>query len=86
MGQNPDHRLQRGLKPRRAPVLRRGRDFSANPPDPLSFRSSWAIDLFRKARHRPLPERARMFLKARVYRQSLLSNLGLAAAVPLKKI
>ena len=44
------------------------------------------FDLFRKARHRPLLQRARMFAQAGVYRQTLLGNLGLAAAVVLKKI
>jgi glycosyltransferase involved in cell wall biosynthesis len=44
------------------------------------------FDLFCKARHRPLLQRARMFAQAGVYRQTLLGNLGLAAAVVLKKI
>ena len=44
------------------------------------------FDLFRKARHRPLLQRVSMFVEARVYRQTLLGNLGLAAAVVLKKI
>jgi glycosyltransferase involved in cell wall biosynthesis len=44
------------------------------------------FDLFCKARHRPLLQRARMFVQAGVYRQTLLGNLGLAAAVVLKKI
>jgi len=44
------------------------------------------FDLFCKARNRPLLERARMFAQAGVYRQTLLGNLGLAAAVVLKKI
>jgi glycosyltransferase involved in cell wall biosynthesis len=44
------------------------------------------FDLFRKARHRPLLERARMFAQTGVHRQTLLGNLGLAAAVVLNKI
>jgi glycosyltransferase involved in cell wall biosynthesis len=44
------------------------------------------FDLFCKARQRPLLERARMFAQAGIYRQTLLGNLGLAAAVVLKKI
>jgi glycosyltransferase involved in cell wall biosynthesis len=44
------------------------------------------FDLFRKARHRPLLERAKMFVETGVRRQTLLGNLGLAAAVVLNKI
>jgi len=44
------------------------------------------FDLFCKARHRPLLQRAAMFVQAGVYRQTLLGNLGLAAAVVLNKI
>jgi hypothetical protein len=44
------------------------------------------FDLFCKARHRPLLQRAAMFAEAGVYRQTLLGNLGLAAAVVLNKI
>jgi glycosyltransferase involved in cell wall biosynthesis len=44
------------------------------------------FDLFCKARHRPLLQRAAMFAQAGVYRQTLLGNLGLAAAVVLNKI
>jgi glycosyltransferase involved in cell wall biosynthesis len=44
------------------------------------------FDLFCNARHRPLLQRARMFAQTGVYRQTLLGNLGLAAAVVLKKI
>jgi glycosyltransferase involved in cell wall biosynthesis len=44
------------------------------------------FDLVCKARHRPLLQRAAMFLEAGVYRQTLLGNLGLAAAVVLRKI
>ena len=44
------------------------------------------FELFCKARHRPLLQRAAMFVEAGVYRQTLLGNLGLAAAVVLNKI
>jgi len=44
------------------------------------------FDLFCKARQRPLLQRAAMFAAAGVYRQTLLGNLGLAAAVVLNKI
>jgi hypothetical protein len=44
------------------------------------------FDLFCKARHRPLLERTRMFARTGVRRQTLLGNLGLAAAVVLNKI
>jgi len=44
------------------------------------------FDLFCKARHRPLLQRAAMFAATGVYRQTLLGNLGLAAAVVLNKI
>ena len=44
------------------------------------------FDTFRKARHLPLLQRARLFVEARVYRQTILGNLGLAAAVVLKKV
>jgi glycosyltransferase involved in cell wall biosynthesis len=44
------------------------------------------FDLFCKARHRPLLQRAAMFARTGVYRQTLLGNLGLAAAVVLRKI
>jgi glycosyltransferase involved in cell wall biosynthesis len=44
------------------------------------------FDLFCKARNRPLLQRAAMFVEAGVYRQTLLGNLGLAAAVVLNKI
>jgi len=52
----------------------------------MSAESRQIFNLFRKARHQPLLRRARMFAKAGVYRQTLLGNLGLAAAVVLKKI
>jgi glycosyltransferase involved in cell wall biosynthesis len=44
------------------------------------------FDLFRKARHRPLLDRAKMFIQTGVRRQTLLGNLGLAAAVVLNRI
>ena len=44
------------------------------------------FDLFCNARHRPLLQRAAMFVEAGVYRQTLLGNLALAAAVLLRKI
>jgi glycosyltransferase involved in cell wall biosynthesis len=44
------------------------------------------FDLFCKARQGPLLQRAKMFAQAGVYRQTLLGNIGLAAAVVLKKI
>jgi glycosyltransferase involved in cell wall biosynthesis len=52
----------------------------------MSAENRQIFDLFRRARHRPLLQRARMFAQAGVYRQTLLGNLGLAAAVVLKKI
>jgi hypothetical protein len=52
----------------------------------MNTESRQIFDLFCKARHRPLLQRARMFAQAGVYRQTLLGNLGLAAAVVLKKI
>src|SRR5258707_624976 len=42
--------------------------------------------LFCKARHEPLLRRATIFRQAGVYRQTLLGNLGLVAAVVLNKI
>ena len=42
--------------------------------------------LFCKARHQPLLRRATIFRQAGVYRQTLLGNLGLVAAVVLNKI
>jgi glycosyltransferase involved in cell wall biosynthesis len=52
----------------------------------MSAENRQIFDLFCKARHRPLLQRARMFVEAGVYRQTLLGNLGLVAAVILKKI
>jgi glycosyltransferase involved in cell wall biosynthesis len=44
------------------------------------------FDLFCKARHQPLLQRAAMFARAGVYRQTLFGNLGLAVAVAFRKI
>jgi glycosyltransferase involved in cell wall biosynthesis len=52
----------------------------------MSAENRQVFDLFRAARDRPLLQRAKMFAQAGVYRQTLLGNLGLAAAVVLKKI
>jgi glycosyltransferase involved in cell wall biosynthesis len=52
----------------------------------MNVESQQIFDLFCKARHRPLLQRAAMFAEAGVYRQTLLGNLGLAAAVVLNKI
>ncbi len=50
----------------------------------MSAENQETFDLFCKARHEPLLQRATMFLE--VYRQTLLGNLGLAAAVVLGKV
>jgi len=52
----------------------------------MSAENQQIFDLVCKARHRPLLQRAAMFVEAGVYRQTLLDNLGLAAAVVLRKI
>jgi glycosyltransferase involved in cell wall biosynthesis len=52
----------------------------------MNAKNQQIFDLFCKARHRPLFQRAAMFAEAGVYRQTLLGNLGLAAAVVLNKI
>jgi glycosyltransferase involved in cell wall biosynthesis len=52
----------------------------------MSAENQQIFDLFCKARNQPLLRRARMFVDAGVYRQTLLGNLGLAAAVVLRKI
>jgi glycosyltransferase involved in cell wall biosynthesis len=52
----------------------------------MSAENRQIFDLFRRARQQPLLQRAMMFAQAGVYRQTLLGNLGLAAAVVLKKI
>jgi glycosyltransferase involved in cell wall biosynthesis len=44
------------------------------------------FDLFRRARHEPLLRRATIFAQTGVYRQTMLGNLGLVAAVLLNKI
>jgi hypothetical protein len=52
----------------------------------MNAENQQVFDLFCKARQRPLLQRAKMFAQAGVYRQTLLGNLGLAAAVVLNKI
>jgi glycosyltransferase involved in cell wall biosynthesis len=52
----------------------------------MNAENQQTFDLFCKARHRPLLQRAAMFAEAGVYRQTLLGNVGLAAAVVLNKI
>jgi hypothetical protein len=52
----------------------------------MSAENQQTFDLFCGARHEPLLQRATMFIEAGVYRQTLLGNLGLAAAVVFKKI
>ena len=44
------------------------------------------FDLFCEARRQPLLKRTALFAQIGVYRQTFLGNLGLAAAVVLKKI
>jgi glycosyltransferase involved in cell wall biosynthesis len=44
------------------------------------------FDLFCKARNQPLLRRAAMFLQAGVYRQTLIGNLGLVAAVLFRMV
>ena len=44
------------------------------------------FSLFRQARKQPLMDRAAMFAQTGVYRQTLLGNMGLIAAVALNKI
>ena len=52
----------------------------------MTAESQQIFDLFCKARHQPLPQRAAMFAQAGFYRQTLFGNLGLAIAVALKMI
>jgi glycosyltransferase involved in cell wall biosynthesis len=52
----------------------------------MSAENQRIFDLFRRARHEPLLRRAMLFARSGVYRQTVLSNLGLAAAVVLNKI
>jgi glycosyltransferase involved in cell wall biosynthesis len=52
----------------------------------MSAENRQILDLFCKARHQPLLQRAKLFVQAGIYRQTLLGNLGLAAAVVLKRI
>jgi glycosyltransferase involved in cell wall biosynthesis len=52
----------------------------------MTPQSRQTFDLFRKARRSSLLRRAAIFAKVGFYRQTFLGNLGLAAAVMLKKI
>jgi glycosyltransferase involved in cell wall biosynthesis len=52
----------------------------------MTAESERIFGLFCQARHRPLPQRAAMFVQAGLYRQTLSDNLGLAVAVALGKI
>jgi hypothetical protein len=44
------------------------------------------FDLFRKARHKPVPRRAAIFAQTWNYRQTTLANLGLVLATMLNKV
>jgi glycosyltransferase involved in cell wall biosynthesis len=52
----------------------------------MSGENQRIFDLFRKARHEPLLRRAAIFAQSGVYRQPMLGNLGLVAAMVLNKI
>jgi len=52
----------------------------------MSAENRRIFDLFRKARHEPLLQRATIFAQTGVYRQTMLGNLGLVAAMVLNKI
>ena len=52
----------------------------------MSAENRRIFDLFRKARHEPLLRRATTFAQTGVYRQTMLGNLGLVAAMVLNKI
>jgi len=52
----------------------------------MSAENRRIFDLFRKARHEPLLRRATIFAQTGVYRQTMLGNLGLVAAMVLNKI
>jgi glycosyltransferase involved in cell wall biosynthesis len=52
----------------------------------MSAEHQHTFELFCRARHKPLLQRATMFVEAGVYRQTLLGNLALAAAVVFRKI
>src|SRR6266566_2334890 len=52
----------------------------------MSAENRRIFDLFRKARHEPLLRRATTFAQTGVYRQTMLGNLGLLAAMVLNKI
>jgi len=52
----------------------------------MSGENGQVFDLFCKARNQPLLERAAIFVQTGVYRQTLLGNLGLVAAVVMNRI
>jgi glycosyltransferase involved in cell wall biosynthesis len=52
----------------------------------MSAENQRTFDLFRKARHEPLLRRATIFAQSGVYRQPMLGNLGLVAAMVLNKV
>jgi glycosyltransferase involved in cell wall biosynthesis len=52
----------------------------------MTAESRRIFDLFCKARHQPLLQRAAMFVQAGLYRQTLFGNVGLAIAVALRMI
>ena len=52
----------------------------------MSAENRRIFDLFRKARHERLLRRATIFAQSGVYRQPMLGNLGLVAAILLNKI
>lgn len=52
----------------------------------LSTESQQTLDLFVQARQSSLPKRLSLTLKAGVYRQTLLGNLGLTAATILRRL
>jgi len=52
----------------------------------MSAENRRIFDLFRKARDEPLLRRAAIFAQSGVYRQPMLGNLGLVAAMVLNKI
>lgn len=52
----------------------------------LSAESQQTLDLFVQARQSSLPKRLSLILKAGVYRQTLLGNLGLTAAAILQRL
>jgi glycosyltransferase involved in cell wall biosynthesis len=52
----------------------------------MSAENQRIFDLFRKARHEPLLRRATIFAQSGVYRQPMLGNLGLVAAMLLNRV